>query len=159
MEKKSVVEEMGDYSFLKLLLSLMIVNNYNRIINKDWLERTLYDFSFERKYRIFFKNLVIKELPDLCYVDLSNAFLTAYRFGYISIVEDKGKDLKCLIKMNENDAHTNLKKYDDNEISTMNELLLQLKELEEPEYRVYTTGYLMPTANKLSRERKKAYIL
>jgi hypothetical protein len=151
-------ETMSDYSFLRLLISTMVINKQEEIINKDKLERKLYDLSYEKKYGILFKYLIRKELGNITYVDLSNAFLTAYRFGLISIVNEKSEELKCLIKLNETDAKSYLEKYTQEEIYKMNELLLQLKEEQEPEYRVYTMGYLMPTNKTKKRTRKFVYI-
>ena len=151
-------EEMSDYSFLKLLLSCNILNYQENIINKDRLEKDLFYLSCQRKYHIFFKHLIARQFSDICYIDLSNAFLTAYRYGLIAIIDEKCEDLKCLIKISEKDTRDNLEKYDSTEINTMNELLLQLKEMQEPEYRVYTVGHISPTEKKLNKKRIVAYI-
>ena len=150
--------QMDDYAFLKLLLALMITNNYGNLINKDKLEQKLYELASEVKYSFMFQDIIFRYIAGVNYADLSNAFLKAYTHGLIAVTDNKTEELKCLIKLNREDANNILLKHTRKEIDAMNEIVLQIKEEQENLYKPYTTGYLMPTERKDEKIRKYVYI-
>lgn len=137
MRINSSKPKISEYNFLKLLSSTMITQKQEVIISKYDLEKKLYYFYDNPDVNFLFEDVCKIENIDNNYVDLNDAFQTAYTFGLLILIQDSG-DVRAIINLTEEEALSINSEFDSNEIIAMKKLCDELKNLKEDKSLVLT---------------------
>jgi len=126
MRKNSSKPKISEYDFLRLLSSTMMMQKQGGIINKYDLMQKLYYFYDNPNFDFLFEDICKKENIDNNYVDLNDAFQSAYTFGLLVLIQDSG-DVRAIINLTEEEAMKINSEFDSNEIIAMKKLCDELK--------------------------------
>lgn len=129
MQKNYNEYNLQEYDFLKLLVSTMIVQGHNVCFDNDDLEKNLYKFYDNEKYKLLFNNIscCVFDNEDENRVLLSDSFELAYAVGMLTALSKRGS-VYSVINISTEEATSNLGAYNENQIETMNDLCIELKE-------------------------------
>lgn len=118
-----------EYDFLKLLVSTMIVQGHKVCFENADLEKILYKFYNNKEYKLLFNSIAcyICDNEDENRVLLSNSFGLAYAVGMLTALNRRGS-VYSVINISIEEATSNLRVYNENQIETMNSLCIELKE-------------------------------
>lgn len=125
----------SDYSFLRLLVSSIILKKQNPIIKNHQLAKKLYDFYDRKEYHFLFEDICKKEdiVGENNYVDLNCAYQQAYAFGLILQIHDCHNELKSIINISIDEAKLIQSQYSQEQIeaiSNMCDEIFGLKKVE-----------------------------
>lgn len=129
--------QISEYNFLRLLSSTLILKKQDIIIKKYDLEKNLYDFYDNPKFRFLFEDICKRDNLDNNYIDLNVAFETAYAFGLLILIQDNG-DVRSIINLTEDSAKKIISEFDQKEIIAMSKLCDELKSYKKDNYKVLT---------------------
>ena len=88
------------YGLLSLITATMYIENTQFIIKRNELERNLYKYYQDEKYKILFQDVIARKyIDDLPYVDLSEAFINALAWGLLSMIQDFSPDTRYIINI------------------------------------------------------------
>ena len=120
------------YGLLSLVTASMYLNNTKFIIRRNELEKNLYKYYKDDKYKILFEDVIARKyIDDLPFVDLSEAFINALAWGLLVIIQDGSADTKYIINIpNDEEAENLLMNYPEN---IRNLATSMIKDMEGPE--------------------------
>ena len=119
-----------DYDFLRLLTSTIVSQYKVPIFENQQLQKDLYDFYNNPDFTFLFEDVCKKSN----YVDLGDAFQSAYAWGLLSIIQNSD-NLKSIIHLSEEEAQKNISQFNQRQANAMNELVSQLylpKKVDKP---------------------------
>lgn len=131
-------KKISEYDFLRLLSSTMVMQKQGVIINKYDLMQKLCYFYDNPSFCFLFEDICKRENIDDSYVDLNNAFESAYTFGLLILIRDSG-DVRFIIGLTEEEAIKIISEFNSQEVIAMNNLCNQLKNLEKEDKSVVLT--------------------
>lgn len=131
MDKNCVEVNISDYSFLRLLVSSIILKGQNPIIVNNKLERNLYSFFNREQYNFLFED-ICKKSDVFCendYVDLSRAFQQAYALGLIFQVHSCLNEMRTVINISMHEAKQIQSQYSQEQIKAMSNMVDEMFKL------------------------------
>ncbi|MBQ9019675.1 MAG: hypothetical protein IJ097_05135 [Bacilli bacterium] len=125
--------KMSEYSFFTLLVAIKKHENYDPIINRNELEKKLYEYYNQEEFKLFFIDTEIDDTKDNNkQLNLSSSFLNAYSYGMITMIHDSEKKLSYMINITYEQSEKILKNYSNQEKEKMIKLLDSLEEKNKP---------------------------
>lgn len=101
-------------SFFKLLCATIIQSSNNPVLDKNELQKKLFNYYDLEEYKILFSNFVKEDDIENEVIDLSGAFLSGYAYGLLTMIHD-GNNRKYVINIDSIDSLKELDKYTEEE--------------------------------------------
>lgn len=154
MSKKHASDNFSDYQFLELYIALLKKENKNLVISTNELETTLVSFYNNDEYKPLFYGLDMVNEANLEYVDLGRAFLVAFTWGLLNLVEDATFEIKYNINITDKEADDILSMHTEENVKLMKKLVSEItfnKDLLDE----YCADVLFPEFNSNESRKRK----
>lgn len=127
MLKECCVDELSGFNFLRLLVSTMVVQDFNRIFDNYELERQLFEFYNEDEYHFLFESIStdVSKINNERII-LDDAFQFAYAFSILTYISD-GRSIRSAINLSENEALDIISNFGERQVGAMDSLCQILK--------------------------------
>lgn len=119
-----------EFDFLKLYLSIMVLNGQNPIFDNNELEEKMYRFYKNEKYSKLFKKIYLKENSKS--VNLNGSIKACYSNNLL-LMFYKNFEFKSIVNFSYEDALNMINKYNKEQILLMQELCSNIIGLNEKE--------------------------
>ena len=123
MNKTVKKPNISNYRFLELLVSTMVLEKGETVINKNQLQKDLLKVYDDKDLHFLFEDICKRESFDNSYVDLNEAFLDAQTWGLLTKIQDNSKDIKYIINLSGQDAHNMISHFNGNEMYAIMKLI------------------------------------
>ena len=123
MDKECVSVGLSEYNFLTLFCAIMAKQKKGSIINKNGLERELYNYYSDPEVNALFEDICPCREFNNNHLELTEAFNFAYATGLLILVLDSSEDARSIIGLHQKEADAVISAYKSETVEKMNLLI------------------------------------